>query len=76
MTVAIDPQILAFAAIAALLTITPGADTMLVIRNVMARGQPAGLLTTVGACSGLFVHATLSALGLSLILVRSATSSR
>jgi len=43
-----------------------------VIRNVMARGQRAGLLTTVGACCGIFVHATLSALGLSLILVNSA----
>jgi RhtB (resistance to homoserine/threonine) family protein len=74
MTAVIDPQVLAFAALAALLTITPGADTMLVIRNVMARGQRAGLFTTVGACSGLFIHATLSALGLSLILVRSATA--
>lgn len=70
----IDPQIVAFAAIAALLTITPGADTMLVIRNVMARGQRAGLLTVVGVCCGLFIHAALSALGLSLVLVRSATA--
>ena len=68
-----DPQIVTFAVIAGLLTITPGADTMLVIRNVMARGRIAGFQTTVGACCGLFVHATLSALGLSLILVRSAT---
>ena len=74
MTVALDAQVVAFTIIAGLLTITPGADTMLVIRNVMARGQRAGLLTTVGACGGLFVHATLSALGLSLILVRSATA--
>ena len=74
MTVAIDPQVVAFTVIAGLLTITPGADTMLVIRNVMARGRRAGLLTTVGTCCGLFIHATLSALGLSLILVRSATA--
>jgi RhtB (resistance to homoserine/threonine) family protein len=70
----VDPQVLAFTAIAGLLTITPGADTMLVVRNAVARGRRAGLLTTVGCCCGLFVHATLSALGLSLILVRSATS--
>src|SRR5713226_9745652 len=70
----IDPQVVTFAGIAALLTITPGADTMLVIRTVMARGQRAGFLATVGICSGLFFHATLSALGLSLILVRSATA--
>jgi len=74
MTATIDPQVIAFTGIAALLTITPGADTMLVIRNVMARGRRAGFLTTVGACSGLFIHATLSALGLSVILVRSATA--
>ena len=40
----IDHQIIAFAGIAALLTITPGQDTVLVIRNVMAQGQRAGLL--------------------------------
>ena len=67
-----DPQVLAFAIIAGILTITPGADTMLVVRNVLARGRRAGLLTAVGACCGLFMHATLSGLGLSLILVNSA----
>jgi threonine/homoserine/homoserine lactone efflux protein len=70
----IDHQIIAFAGIAALLTITPGQDTVLVIRNVMAQGQRAGLLTTFGICCGLFVHATLSAVGLSLILLKSATA--
>lgn len=69
----IDHQVLAFTGIAAILTVTPGADTLLVIRSVLARGVHAGLLTTLGICSGLFFHATLSALGLSLILVRSAT---
>lgn len=65
-------QIWTFVGIAALITITPGVDTMLVIRNVLARGRRAGLFTALGICSGLFCHATLSALGLSLILVRSA----
>lgn len=72
MTVTIDPQVAAFTIIAGLLTLTPGADTMLVMRNVMARGQGAGLFTTLGSCCGVFIHATLSALGLSLILVQSA----
>lgn len=70
----IDNQVLAFTGIAAILTVTPGADTMLVMRSVFARGQRAGLLTSLGICSGLFFHATLSGLGLSLILVRSATA--
>jgi RhtB (resistance to homoserine/threonine) family protein len=67
-----DSQVLAFTGIAALLTITPGADTMLVIRNVLSRGGKAGILSTFGICSGLFIHASLSALGLSIILVKSA----
>lgn len=70
----LDTQVLAFTGIAALLTITPGADTMLVIRSVLGRGQRAGFLTAFGICCGLFVHATLSAIGLSLILVRSAAA--
>jgi len=67
-----DPQVFGFAVIAAVLTITPGADTMLVIRNVIARGRSAGIMTTLGICTGLFVHAALSAVGLSVILLRSA----
>ena len=69
-----DSSMLTFTAIALLLTITPGADTMLVMRSVVARGQRAGLLTTIGICCGLFVHASLSAVGLSVILVRSAAA--
>ncbi len=68
----LDSQLLAFTGIVALLTLTPGADTMLVIRSVLSRGWKAGILTTLGISAGLFVHATLSALGLSLILMRSA----
>jgi threonine/homoserine/homoserine lactone efflux protein len=69
-----NPDLIAYTAVAAVLTITPGADTMLVIRNVLSRGPKAGVFTTLGISSGLFVHATLSALGLSLILVRSAAA--
>jgi threonine/homoserine/homoserine lactone efflux protein len=70
----IDSQVVAFTLVAALLTLTPGVDTVLVIRNVLTRGRRAGVATTVGICFGLFIHATVSALGLSLILVRSATA--
>jgi RhtB (resistance to homoserine/threonine) family protein len=68
----LDSRVLAFAGIAALVTLTPGADTMLVVRSALVRGRRAGLLTVLGIGSGLFIHATLSALGLSVILVRSA----
>lgn len=68
----LDARVLAFAGIAALVTITPGADTMLVVRSALVRGRRAGLATVVGVGAGLFVHATLSALGLSVVLVQSA----
>jgi threonine/homoserine/homoserine lactone efflux protein len=68
----IDGQFVAFLVVALAITLVPGADTMLVLRNVLARGVGGGLATAVGACTGLFVHATFSAVGLSALLVRSA----
>ncbi len=65
-------QLITFLGVITVLTITPGADTMLVIRNVVARGQRSGYMTALGSCSGVFIHATLSALGLSVILLKSA----
>lgn len=55
-----------------LLTLTPGVDTMLVIRNTGRGGWLDGATTSLGICSGLFVHATLSALGISIILLKTA----
>jgi RhtB (resistance to homoserine/threonine) family protein len=67
-----DLQLATFVVLAAALTLSPGADTLLVIRNVVARGRGAGIATAFGICCGLFVHATLSALGLSVLLTHSA----
>jgi len=67
-----DARYLAFAGIAAALTITPGADMALVAKNVFTRGRRGSFATILGICSGLFVHATASALGLSAILAKSA----
>ncbi|TYB33561.1 MAG: LysE family translocator [Flexistipes sinusarabici] len=69
-----NEQMVTFFIVAALLTISPGADTMLVIRNVISSNVRRGLLTTTGICSGLFFHAALSALGVSVILVKSAAA--
>lgn len=55
-----------------LLTITPGLDTALVIRNTTRGGWKDGITCSLGICCGLFVHATLSAVGLSVLLVGSA----
>ncbi|MBW1635002.1 MAG: LysE family translocator [Deltaproteobacteria bacterium] len=55
-----------------LLTLTPGLDTILVIRNSGRGGWRDGAASSLGICSGLFVHATVSALGISLILLKTA----
>jgi threonine/homoserine/homoserine lactone efflux protein len=61
-----------FALLATLLTLQPGQDTLLVLRNAGQGGAAAGIATTAGVCSGLFLHATLSAVGLSALLMASA----
>jgi threonine/homoserine/homoserine lactone efflux protein len=68
----LDPQLLAFALVAAVVTVIPGADMALVARSVLTRGRRAGYVTSVGVCTGLWVHALASALGLSAILMTSA----
>ncbi len=70
----IDPQVLAFTLIAAIMTMTPGADTLLVVRNVLRGGRRDGFATMTGICSGLYAHACLSALGVSVILMQSAAA--
>ncbi|MCP3891608.1 MAG: LysE family translocator [Desulfobulbaceae bacterium] len=55
-----------------LLTLTPGVDTLLVIRNSGRGGWNDGAASSLGICSGLFVHATLSALGISMLLLHTA----
>lgn len=61
-----------FLAAITLLTVTPGLDTLLVIRNAARGGWQDGVVSSLGICCGLFVHATISAVGISLILLQTA----
>jgi len=68
----IDGSILAFTGIVAILTVLPGADMALVAKVTLLDGRRSAFFTSLGICAGLPVHATASALGLSLILATSA----
>jgi threonine/homoserine/homoserine lactone efflux protein len=67
-----DSQLIAFALVAAVVTVIPSVDMALVARSVLSRGRRAGYVTSLGVCTGLWVHAVASALGLSTILMTSA----
>jgi threonine/homoserine/homoserine lactone efflux protein len=64
-------QAISFALAAAILTILPGPDTLLVLRTTIAQGKRAAMLVTAGICTGLFVHASMSALGIAALLAHS-----
>jgi threonine/homoserine/homoserine lactone efflux protein len=60
-----------FVVVATLVVITPGPDMALVARNTFSGGRFSGLATSAGTCSGLLVHASAAALGLSAVLLAS-----
>jgi threonine/homoserine/homoserine lactone efflux protein len=60
-----------YLAVIAVLTITPGPDMLLVLRNGIRDGTAAAWATGLGCCTGIAVHATLAVLGLSAILAAS-----
>lgn len=61
-------SLLAFAALALLLTVTPGADTALVLGRSAALGRRAGLVTTLGIVTGLLAWGVASAVGIAALL--------
>jgi RhtB (resistance to homoserine/threonine) family protein len=62
-------------AIASLVLIAiPGPDQALIIRNALVRGRAAGVQTMLGGATGLLLHATAAALGISALLAASATA--
>ena len=67
-----DSRLLAFLGVAALLTIAPGPDMALVLRNALRGGRPTVLPTAAGICSGCIVWGAASSLGVAAVLAASA----
>jgi len=63
--------LLAFAAFAAIVTITPGLDTMLVVRTAAVSGRRAALAAASGIMLGCLAWAAASALGITALLTAS-----
>jgi threonine/homoserine/homoserine lactone efflux protein len=67
-----DPVV--FIGIAALLTITPGADMAMVSRSVLTGGRREAFATTLGILAGCLVWALVSAAGVAAVLAASKTA--
>jgi threonine/homoserine/homoserine lactone efflux protein len=65
---------LTFTLAALVLIMIPGPDQALITRSALTGGRAGGLLTMVGGVLGLAVHASAAALGLSALLLTSATA--
>ena len=56
-----------FFAASVALALAPGPDNLFVLAQSALHGKKAGLLVTLGLCTGLFVHTTAVALGVAVI---------
>jgi threonine/homoserine/homoserine lactone efflux protein len=66
--------LVAFVPVAAVLTLTPGAATALVVRSTVRGGRRHALLTTAGNSVGVFIWGVLAAVGLAAVVATSATA--
>ncbi len=57
-----------FVLTAAVLAVTPGPDSLLVLRAIVLRGRRAGLATVAGVLTGLAIWVVAAAVGLSALL--------
>jgi RhtB (resistance to homoserine/threonine) family protein len=70
----LDARFAAYLAVFALLIVTPGPDTALVIRNALGSGARAATATAFGIGIGSLVWALASLLGIAVVLETSATA--
>jgi threonine/homoserine/homoserine lactone efflux protein len=66
----VSPLYAAYLAATAILVITPGSTTAVVIRNSLTGGHRAGFLAALGAAAANTTHATLAGLGLWVLVGR------
>lgn len=62
---------LAFAGVAAIINITPGLDTLLVLRTSVAHGKDGGLAAALGILTGCLAWGVATAIGLTALLTAS-----
>jgi threonine/homoserine/homoserine lactone efflux protein len=67
-------MIFEFAIASLVLIALPGPDQALIMRNALVGGRTAGVRTMLGGVSGLALHASAAALGVSALLATSATA--
>ncbi len=67
-------DILAFVLATTLLVTSPGPNGVLIARTVPTSGRAAGFATIAGFFTAFYIHGALSILGISILLVQSATA--
>jgi threonine/homoserine/homoserine lactone efflux protein len=67
-----DTNLVLFVTASLALIATPGQDNIYILTRGIAQGRPAALVSAWGVCTGLLVHTTFAAVGLSAILASSA----
>lgn len=68
------PVFAAYVAAVLIITFTPGPDMTLFLGKAVRQGRAAGMAAMLGASTGILIHTTLVAVGLSALLAASATA--
>jgi threonine/homoserine/homoserine lactone efflux protein len=67
-------MLLYFLGASAALTVAPGPDNIFVLTQGIARGRRPAIVTALGMCSGISVHTTAAAFGISTVFYSSAVA--
>jgi threonine/homoserine/homoserine lactone efflux protein len=66
-----EPMLIYFLGASVALTIAPGPDNIFVMTQGIARGRKPAIVTALGMCSGISVHTTAAAFGISAVFYSS-----